>query len=170
MLPEQVWDHQDLPSEGMYFGKSAGAAQPLVWAHSEYLKLLRSLTDGKVFDRIPLVADRYLVPAEKRTFANHLQIYSAGRPVSTIKAGDTLRIVDTGHFKVVYTLDNWATVNEAISNLTGYTGAYVDIPTPAGITGRIIFTQSWPGENQQERWLGRNVEIEIVPLSGGTGC
>ena len=78
--------------------------------------------------------------------------------------------MDTGHFKVVYTLDNWATVNEAISNLTGYTGAYVDIPTPAGITGRIIFTQSWRGENQQERWLGRNVEIEIVPLSGGTGC
>jgi glucoamylase len=170
MLPEQVWDHEDLPSEGMYFGKSAGAAQPLVWAHSEYLKLLRSLTDGKVFDRIPLVADRYLVPAEKRTFANHRQIYSAGRPVGTIKAGDTLRIVDTGHFKVVYTLDNWATVNEAISNLIGYTGAYVDIPTPAGITGRIIFTQSWPGENQQERWLGRNVEIEIVPLSSGTGC
>ncbi len=28
MLPEQVWDHLDLPSEGMYFGKSAGAAQP----------------------------------------------------------------------------------------------------------------------------------------------
>ena len=34
MLPEQVWDYADMPSEGMYFGRSAGSAQPLVWAHA----------------------------------------------------------------------------------------------------------------------------------------
>ncbi|MBS1820699.1 MAG: glucan 1,4-alpha-glucosidase, partial [Acidobacteria bacterium] len=112
MLPEQIWDHADLPEAGMYFGKSAGSAQPLVWAHSEYLKLLRSLTDGKVFDRVSVVENRYAVPASKRRFSNHLEIYTAGRPVKTIKAGYTLRIVDTGHFKAVYTLDGWATVNE----------------------------------------------------------
>ena len=50
MLPEQVWDYADLPSEGMYFGRSAGSAQPLVWAHAEYIKLLRSVADGKIFD------------------------------------------------------------------------------------------------------------------------
>ena len=50
MLPEQVWDHADMPAEGMYEGQSAGSAQPLVWAHAEYLKLLRSVTDGKIFD------------------------------------------------------------------------------------------------------------------------
>ena len=48
MLPEQVWDHNDLPSEDMYCGRSAGSAQPLVWAHAEYLKLLRSVVDGRV--------------------------------------------------------------------------------------------------------------------------
>ena len=42
MLPEQVWDYADIPSKGMYLGRSAGSAQPLVWAHAEYLKLLRS--------------------------------------------------------------------------------------------------------------------------------
>ena len=61
MLPEQVWDRADLPSEGMYFGQSAGSAQPLVWAHAEYLKLLRSAVDGKVFDCIPVVQERYAV-------------------------------------------------------------------------------------------------------------
>ncbi len=127
-----------------------------MWAHSEYLKLLRSLTDGKVFDRIPVVADRYLVPREDRKYTNHRHIYSAGRPVRTIRAGETLRIVDTGHFRVVYTVDDWATVNQTISTLIGYTGAYVDIPTGEEQRGRIIFTQSWPGENQQERWLGHN--------------
>jgi glucoamylase len=168
MLPEQVWDHKDLPSEGMYFGQSAGSAQPLVWAHSEYLKLLRSLTDRKVFDRISVVEERYALPPAKRNFSNHRQIYSSGRPVRAIHSGYTLRIVDAGHFRVVYTLDNWATVNEVISTMVGYTGSYADIPTPAGITGKIIFTLSWPGEDQQQRWLGRNVEIEIVPSAVST--
>ena len=44
MLPEQVWDHDDMPEKGMYLGRSAGSAQPLVWAHAEYLKLLRSVS------------------------------------------------------------------------------------------------------------------------------
>jgi len=69
MLPEQVWDYADLPEEGMYFGRSAGSAQPLVWAHSEYIKLLRSVSDGQVFDRISVVADRYGAPATSASSA-----------------------------------------------------------------------------------------------------
>ena len=42
-------------------GESAGSAQPLVWAHSEYMKLLRSAADGQVFDCISVVEERYAV-------------------------------------------------------------------------------------------------------------
>lgn len=163
MLPEQIWDAPDLPSGSMKFGRAAGAAQPLVWAHSEYLKLLRSLADGEVFDRIAVVADRYAVPPEKRSFRNHKQIYSAGRPVKNVEAGHTLRIVDTGHFRVVFTTDDWATVEEAVSKMVSPLSAYVDIPTQAGQSGRIIFTQCWPQEGQPDRWLGRNIEVTITP-------
>ncbi len=52
MLPEQIWDAPDMPEMGLKLGKPTGAAMPLVWAHAEYVKLLRSVTDGKVFDRI----------------------------------------------------------------------------------------------------------------------
>lgn len=31
----------------------------LVWAHAEYLKLLRSVADGQVFDLIPALRARY---------------------------------------------------------------------------------------------------------------
>jgi glucoamylase len=54
--------------------------------------------------------------------------------------------------------------------MVGYSGAYIDIPTEATQTGRIIFTQSWPGENHEERWLGRNVEIEILPAGTLREC
>ncbi|HJX83970.1 MAG TPA: glycoside hydrolase family 15 protein, partial [Candidatus Angelobacter sp.] len=60
LLPEQVWDQPDIPSAFMYFGKPCGSAMPLMWAHAEYIKLLRSVADGQVFDRIAPVADRYL--------------------------------------------------------------------------------------------------------------
>lgn len=51
MLPEQVWDGPDLPDRGLYRGGPTGSAAPLGWAHAEYVKLCRSLADGRVFDR-----------------------------------------------------------------------------------------------------------------------
>jgi glucoamylase len=52
MLPEQVWD------AGPERGQPTGAATPLGWAHGEYIKLLRSQRDGKIFDRVPLIEER----------------------------------------------------------------------------------------------------------------
>jgi glucoamylase len=162
MLPEQIWDYTDIPSKGMYLGRSAGSAQPLVWAHAEYLKLLRSAADGRVFDRISVVEARYAVPRDKRTFTNHIEIFEVTRPISMIASGYTLRIVDREHFRVVYTFDNWATTNSTEAHSVGYPGSFIDIPTVAGQTGDIIFTLAWPGQDNQERWLGRNIDVAVV--------
>lgn len=59
MIPEQIWDTADLPKRGLIFGKPSGSGMPLAWAHAEYLKLLRSLRDGKVFDLPAAPAQRY---------------------------------------------------------------------------------------------------------------
>ena len=158
MLPEQVWDYADLPSEGMYFGRSAGSAQPLVWAHAEYLKLLRSVTDGKVFDRISVVQQRYAVHKDKRTFQSRLEIFQVSRPISTVVQGGTLRIMDAAHFCVTFTVDNWATKSELESRVLGRLGAFADIPVAADQTGSIVFTIYWPEEG---RWLGRNYEVQV---------
>jgi len=158
MLPEQVWDHADLPSEGMYFGRSAGSAQPLVWAHAEYIKLLRSVTDGVVFDRISVVADRYAVPKDQRTFMSRMEIFQTGRPISAMVQGGTLRITDREKFRVVWTHDNWYSTNYLESRVVGRPGSFADIQTGPDQTGSIIFTLYWP---QQDRWLGRNYEVVI---------
>jgi glucoamylase len=168
MMPEQIWDAADIPSESLYLGRSAGAAQPLVWAHSEYLKLLRSVSDERVFDRIAIVEERYAVPPEKRRFKNHYEIYSEGRPITQIRAGYTLRIVDRGHFRLVYSTDNWATVNEGVANMVGPSGSYIDVPTTAKQSGAIVFTLCWPGEGGPDRWLGRNVEVAVVSPAAGS--
>ena len=61
LLPGQVWDAADLPDKELYFGRPSGSAMPLVWTHAEYVKLRRSLADGRVFDMPPQTVQRYLV-------------------------------------------------------------------------------------------------------------
>jgi glucoamylase len=163
MLPEQVWDHEDLPSQGMYEGRSAGSAQPLVWAHAEYLKLLRSVVDGKIFDTVSVVAERYAVPPGTRTFLSTIDIFQLSRPIVQIKAGWTLRIADANRFSVTYTFDNWQTTLQAGSRVVGYPGSYADIPTAGHEAGAsLIFTLYWPATaTSGEHWLGRNLEVKL---------
>jgi glucoamylase len=60
MLPEQVWDGQDIPERELFNGRPSGGAMPLVWAHAEYAKLVRSLHDGRVFDMPQQGYERYV--------------------------------------------------------------------------------------------------------------
>lgn len=60
MLPEQVFDGVGNNSHYQYQpGEGTDGATPLAWTHAEYIKLLRSLQDQKVWDRYPLVEQRY---------------------------------------------------------------------------------------------------------------
>ncbi|HEY4382502.1 MAG TPA: glycoside hydrolase family 15 protein [Acidobacteriaceae bacterium] len=159
MLPEQIWDREDYPQEEMIFGESAGAAQPLVWAHSEYIKLLRSTVDGQVFDCLACVKDRYGVESGKRTFKNNIEIFQTSRPAKLLTAGMTLRIADAAHFQVVYSTDGWRTNTKLESHPVGYAGFYVDIATAADQPGTISFTLYWP---VLDKWLGKNLEVDVV--------
>lgn len=62
LLPEQVWDAADLPEQGLFLGRPSHSAMPLAWAHAEYVRLLRSIRDGRVFDLPPQVYQRYFGP------------------------------------------------------------------------------------------------------------
>jgi glucoamylase len=154
MLPEQIWDAP--PLDGMETGRPTGAAMPLVWAHAEYLKLLRSATDGRVFERISVVEERY---AGKTRHMGNPEIFKLRRPVKEIRAGSTLRVVAENRFRVLWTLDGWATVNTRESASVGFPGSFADLAVPEARNGTLSFTLFWPGEN---RWEGRNFDVEIL--------
>ncbi|MDE2486623.1 MAG: hypothetical protein KGO51_04430, partial [Alphaproteobacteria bacterium] len=59
MLPEQVYDGVGASGGTEPPGQGTGSATPLAWSHAEYVKLLRSLADGRVWDSYPAVAARY---------------------------------------------------------------------------------------------------------------
>jgi glucoamylase len=158
MLPEQVWDEADLPNASMRLGKPAGSAVPLVWAHAEYLKLLRSALDGKIFDRIDAVYTRYCEPEGRNRTRQNLEIYSLRRPIQKIAAGDTLRILDENHFDLVWSDDSWQTTHTTSGRSLGSAGFSADVATAPGQTGSLTWTLHWP---EQDRWLGYNVEVQV---------
>ncbi len=59
MIPEQVYDGVGASGGSEPMGQGTGSATPLAWSHAEYVKLLRSLADGRVWDRYDAVAQRY---------------------------------------------------------------------------------------------------------------
>src|SRR5260370_42285961 len=59
MIPEQVWDAQDVPSRGLSFGKATGSVSPLDWAHAEYLELMVSIPLAGFTDLVVPARHRY---------------------------------------------------------------------------------------------------------------
>ena len=157
MMPEQVWDEADKPEHDMRLGQPAGSAVPLVWAHAEYLKLLRSTLDGKVFDRIDPVYERYCTPEGRARCRRGLEIYSRRRPIQRMDVGSTLRILDGARFQVVWTDDGWQTQHLTASRPLGSAGFSADI-TPVTGSGEVEWTQHWP---EQDAWLGYNVRVKV---------
>jgi len=157
LLPEQVWDEADRPEVYMEFGKPAGSASPLVWAHAEYLKLLRSATDGKVFDRIDAVYSRYSDRKGRKRLRRNLEIYSLKRPIQKLPRGAMLRILNETRFEITWSADGWQTVQKTESQSFGCAGYSADIAPPEN-AGTLVWTMHWP---DQDGWLGYNVEVKI---------
>ncbi|MBX6359183.1 MAG: glucan 1,4-alpha-glucosidase [Acidobacterium ailaaui] len=151
MLPEQIWEEPD--RYGLICGGPAGSAMPLVWAHAEYLKLLRSVTDGRVFDRISIVEARY---RERRK--SQIEVFKLRRPLRRIAAGKTLRITAQERFQVVWSTDGWKTRQSILSSTVGYAGSYADIPTAQKQNGTISFTLFW---TERQQWEGRNFDVQL---------
>lgn len=60
MLPEQVWDGVGENDTYQYVkGQGTNSATPLAWTHAEYVKLLRSYTDKKVWDNYGELTNKF---------------------------------------------------------------------------------------------------------------
>lgn len=158
MLPEQVWDDDDLPNAGMSIGRPAGSAMPLMWAHAEYIKLLRSIVEGQVFDLIPVVADRY----QKHRGRKDLEVWKPIRQIREMLPGRTLRVQAPAPFQLHWSLDGWGEKNDTRSVPTDLGIEYVDIDIPRDQCEPLKFTFFWPTE---QRWEGRDYEIGIQTLA-----
>ncbi len=154
LLSEQVWDGPDNPDRELTTGRPSGSATPLLWAHAEYLKLLRSLADGQVFDLLAPVANRYKGgPPRARA------VWRFNHKLRTVARGGQLRIEVLAPALVHWSADQWQNVRDApaIDSTIGLW--YVDLPASATAEPRmIVFTFLW---TDGQRWEGEDYAVEV---------
>ena len=156
LLPEQVWDADDIPALELFRGQPSGSACPLVWAHSEYVKLRRSLRDGKIFDQPPQTVQRYQL--EKRV--QQVLEWRLNNKCRSLPRNKKLRVVLLNPALVHWSIDGWTTSADTNTRDTGLGICTLDLPTaslPAG--SEIVFTFYWPQEN---RWEGKDYSVMVA--------
>jgi glucoamylase len=157
LLPEQAWDADDIPERELFRGRPAGSAMPLVWAHAEYVKLLRSLADGKTSDTPPQPVQRYQV--EHQGSPHH--IWRFNQKCRHLPAGQLLRVELRHPALVHWSDDGWATVHDTPTRDTGLGVHLADLDTTGLRPDReITFTFNWL---LIDRWEGADFTVGVVP-------
>jgi glucoamylase len=158
LLPEQVWDSPDIAERELFLGKPSGSACPLVWAHSEYIKLVRSLKDGKIFDQPLQTVRRYQVEKRQASYCE----WRFNNKCRTAPRGKELRISLLDPARVHWSDDQWTTSHDTETQSTGVGIYTADLQTSALESGRtIVFTLFWLGA---QRWEGTDFSVTIDSL------
>ena len=156
LIPEQVWDAAPIPERDLQPGKPTGSAMPLVWAHAEYVKLLRSLADGKVFDMPPQTARRYL----GKTRSARCRPWREDCPTAGVLSGQNLRLDLAAESIVRYTRDDWKTQADVATSATALGLHVAELPTAGMAVGdKLVFT--WR-RKADEVWRGQNFEARVL--------
>ncbi len=156
LFAEQLWDADDIPDKGMFFGEPAGSAMPLCWAHAEFISLVRSQKDGVCYDRIDPVYQRYACKQQN----NRVEVWTFAHQPVTISAGKVLRIICQATGSVHWSTDDWNTRQDASLQTNSLGLFYADLPTdqlPGGAEAK--FTFRWDAGDQ---WEDTNYVVRVA--------
>jgi glucoamylase len=134
MLPEQVWDGTDIPKRELYNGRATGGAMPLVWAHAEYAKLVRSLYDGRVFDMPQHPYERYV----RHTHACSTALWAPHSRVRLMNEGCGLRIQTPAPASITWSVDGADAKGEVASRDTTLGVWVADLETAKLPVGAVV--------------------------------
>ncbi len=153
LFPEQVWDSSPISEHGLELGRPTGSAMPLAWAHGEYLKLLRSLKDGRLFDAPKQSVQRYI----NQQTASKIKSWRFNQKIRFLPRGKTLRIETLAPATVHWTMDNWKTINDSATIDSGLGLHYVDLPADnTAKQSSITFTFYW---HHADTWENNNFSV-----------
>jgi glucoamylase len=123
-----------------------------VWAHAEYVKLLRSVADHEIFDLPGAVTRHHADPvAASRRF------WRPNHKITDIESGVPLRIELPESATIRWSTDNWTSRIDADTIDSGIGMHYIDIPgSDLPEQGSILFTI-----RRSTGWEGIDYQISI---------
>ncbi len=145
LIPEQVWDAQ-AASFGREPGKPSGSAMPLVWAHSEFLRLAVAIGTGKPVETLDCVT-AHLAGASPKVEARR---WRSGTPLRVLPQGGTLVVEDPMPFSLHFSWDGWHSVEDEESRPLPFGMNGVSLTIPPAATGLVFtrrFEAGWEGMN-----------------------
>ncbi|HWE75603.1 MAG TPA: glucan 1,4-alpha-glucosidase [Stellaceae bacterium] len=156
LIPEQVWDSDDIPERELFRGRPSGSAMPLVWAHAEHIKLLRSLREERIFDMPPQAYQRYQVEGVR----SPLRIWRLNHKCRTIEAGKTVRIELPRPALIHWSDDDWHRVVDTPTQTTAFATHIADLDTEGLMPGNaVVLTFYWQND---QRWEGTDYRIDVI--------
>ncbi|SER58318.1 glucoamylase [Nitrosomonas sp. Nm51] len=156
LLPEQVWDSASIPGHHLSPGKPSGSVMPLVWTHSEYIKLCYSRVLGCPVDRPAATWNRYQGTRPKITH----ELWGPRYYPRHVRTGNILSIALKAPARVHWGVNLWKNIQDTDTKDTGldiYTATLQTAKLKPGET--VQFTFYWP---DQEKWEGTDYEVLIT--------
>jgi glucoamylase len=155
MIPEQIWDAADVPERSLCFARPSGSGMPLVWAHAEYIKLARSIREGRIFDTPPATAQRYLSEKKGAAFAS----WRFSDQLDSLGKERNLRFEVLAPAVLRWSNDSWQTARDAQTRDSKLGVQFVDLSREQlGADGELLFTFFWP---EADRWEGQDLKIKL---------
>ena len=155
LLPEQIWDQEDIPRKGLFFGRPSGSAMPLTWAHAEYLKLCSSIKNKEISDIPYYTRERYITHNTRSPFS----VWRFSNQIKSISNQKILRIEVMESALIKWTDDNWQTYQQTKTRNTGLGIYLADIPSKNKYSEKIIFTLYW---EKGMDWENNNFEVNFI--------
>lgn len=160
MIPEQVWDTLPVPKRALELGRPTGSAMPLVWAHAEFIKLVRSRELGHPVDRPAAVWERY---AGRRPNVEYA-IWLRQAPLRALPAGTRLWVCADHPVSVHWGIDDWLEIQDTLARDTGLGLYAAELDTRSLRPGqRIRFTLR---DTPAGKWADQDYEV-LVNDAGG---
>lgn len=114
LIPEQVWDRSAPP--GKMSGEPTGSAMPLLWAHSEYLKLVYARKTRRPIEQLDVVRERYLGKTPRADCWH----WRPEAPFIAIPRGRNARIELAFPFRLRFGFDGWRQAADLESEPLGF--------------------------------------------------
>jgi glucoamylase len=153
MIPEQVWDIEAIELHGLVPGLPSGSAAPLVWAHSELLKVVAALHNGQAVEHLGCMIPSSKMMSNDSSVVVH---WRSDIPVSRINSNVGLLIEAEREFALHIGVNGWQQVRDIASESIGLGRFGVSIQDVSDFES-LEFTRQWSDGS----WEGQDYRLDV---------